>query len=181
VNQAASYSDEELISGALNNDRFMQEQLYRKYADAMFTVACNYSDNDDEASDILQEGFIKVFRNLSQHDTSKSLGGWIRRIIINTALESFKQKRRYFEVVEDYNFTKDQSNNDIFEELEAADVIKLVNTLPSKAQMVLKLYSIEGFAHHEIAEALSISIGTSKSQLSRAKDLLRGMIKQANG
>ena len=90
-----SYTDEELIKGTLNKDRHCQEMLYRKYADGMFSVACNYSDNDDEAADILQEGFIKVFRKLDTHDSSKSLGGWIRRIVVNTALEHYKKKKRH--------------------------------------------------------------------------------------
>jgi len=170
------YTDEDLIEGALQNKRLYQEMLYRKYADAMFTVACNYSDDDDEAADIMQEGFIKVFRSLSSHDKSKSLGGWIRRIIINTALESYRKKVRHLEVVDE--FAKEVSINsaDYLEEVEPLDIVKYVNALPAKAKMVLKLYSLEGFGHQEISNALNISVGTSKSQLNRAKTLLRNMI-----
>jgi RNA polymerase sigma-70 factor (ECF subfamily) len=146
----------------------------------MFSVACNYSDNDDEAADILQEGFIKVFRNLDTHDSSKSLGGWIRRIVVNTALEHYKKKKRHLEVLEDYSNEEKANQEELFENVKSEEVIKHVNNLPSKAQMVLKLYTIEGYAHQEIATALNISVGTSKSQLSRAKHLLRGMINPSN-
>ena len=175
-----NYSDDELIKGTLNKDRHFQEMLYRKYADGMVSVACNYSNNDDEAADILQESFIKVFRKLDTHDTSKSLGGWIRTIVINTALEHYKKKIRHLEVLHDYSKEEQNNQTPLFENLNSIEIIKYVNNLPTKAQLVLKLYTIEGYAHEEIATALNISVGTSKSQLSRAKYLLREMINQAN-
>lgn len=170
-----SYSDLELIEGVLNKDRLYQEMLYRKYADGMFSVACSYSDNDDEAADILQDGFIKVFRMLHQHNKEKSLGGWIRRIIINTAIDHYHKKVRHLEVVEE-SYEGEESTNDLFEQSNAAEIIRFVNELPTKARMVLKLYAIEGYAHQEIATALNISVGTSKSQLNRAKKLLKEML-----
>lgn len=173
------YTDGELIKGSLKRDKFLQEMLYRKYADGMFSVACNYSDNDDEAADILQEGFIKVFRKLNQHDTTKSLGGWIKRIVVNTALEHYRKKTRHLEVVEEY-YNNESEDYNLFENTNTIDIIKYVNDLPAKAKMVLKLYAIEGYAHQEIATALNISVGTSKSQLSRAKSLLRTMLKPSN-
>lgn len=169
------YSDAELIQGALKKDRFLQEMLYRKYADAMFTVACNYSENDDEAADILQDAFIKVFRKLKMHDQSKSLGGWIRRIVVNTALEAYRKKKRHLEVVEEYS-AEQELEEEMFLNLGGGEIVRLVNQLPLKAQMVLKLYTIEGYAHQEIANELNISVGTSKSQLNRAKSLLRSML-----
>ena len=179
-NTPHNYTDEELIKGALDKDRHFQEMLYRKYADGMFSVACNYSEHDDEAADILQEGFIKVFRKLHTHDNSKSLGGWIRRIVINTALEHYKKKKRHLEVLEDYSNEEQFNQEELIENLNSGEVIKYVNNLPAKAQMVLKLYTIEGYAHQEIATALNISVGTSKSQLNRAKHLLKEMINPSN-
>jgi RNA polymerase sigma factor (sigma-70 family) len=174
------YSDKELIDGALKKDRHYQEMLYRKYADAMFTVACNYSDNDDEAADILQEGFIKVFRKLKDHNPEKSLGGWIKRIVINTAIEHFRKKKRHREVLEEYH-AEVAVPEDIFENVNDVEIIRYVNQLPAKAQMVLKLFTLEGYGHQEIANALEISVGTSKSQLNRAKVLLKEMITSKNG
>ncbi|MBI3135474.1 MAG: RNA polymerase sigma factor [Bacteroidetes bacterium] len=173
------YSDDELVEGALGNKRLFQEMLYRKYADAMYTVACNYSDNDDEAADILQEGFIKVFRNLASHDRTRSLGGWIRRIVVNTALENYRKKVRHLEVVDEFAKEEADTSVDYLNEVEPVDIVKYVNELPAKARMVLKLYSLEGYGHQEISSALNISVGTSKSQLNRAKTLLRSMIQTA--
>lgn len=173
------FSDEELIEGALNKDKHLQEMLYRKYADGMFTVACNYSDNDDDAADILQDGFIKVFKKLSSHDPTKSLGGWIRRIIINTALDLYKSTKRHLEVVEDYGL-EETEEIDLFENHNSIEIVKYVNNLPEKAKMVLKLYAIEGYGHQEIATSMNISVGTSKSQLNRAKTLLKSMISGSN-
>jgi RNA polymerase sigma-70 factor (ECF subfamily) len=174
------FSDEELIKGALKKDKYLQEMLYRKYADGMFSVACNYSDNDDDAADILQDGFIKVFKKLDSHDPSKSLGGWIRRIIINTALDQYKRKKRHLEIVEDYHLEETEDLN-LFENYNAIEIVKYVNDLPEKAKMVLKLYAIEGYGHQEIATSMNISVGTSKSQLNRAKHLLKLMISGSNG
>ncbi|TNE70820.1 MAG: sigma-70 family RNA polymerase sigma factor [Bacteroidetes bacterium] len=173
------YSDNVLIEGSLKQDRHLQEMLYRKYADAMYTLACNYSENDDEAADILQESFIKVFRKLKDHDKEKSLGGWIRRIVINTAIEHFRRKKRYQEVIDTY-CSESADQMDILEGLKDTEIVSYVNKLPAKAQMVLKLFTLEGYGHQEIADALKISVGTSKSQLNRAKMLLKDMIKTRN-
>ncbi len=175
----SDYNDSVLVEGILNNDRHLQEMLYRKYADGMFSVACTYCENDEEAADILQEGFIRVFRSLKKHDTTKSLGGWIRIIVINTALEHYNKKKRHLEVLKEYS-QEGQQDFEFFESSNSIEIIKYVNSLPTKAQMVLKLYTIEGYAHQEIATALNISVGTSKSQLNRAKMLLREMIKPSN-
>lgn len=174
------YSDSELIEGVLKNDRHIQEMLYRKYADAMFTVACNYSQNDDEAADILQDGFIKVFRKLKDHDKDRSLGGWIKKIVINTALEYYRKNKRHLEVLEDYYHDEESLPENLFQHINEVDVIAYVNRLPSKAQMVLKLFTLGGYGHQEIATALDISVGTSKSQLNRAKHLIKEMISSKN-
>lgn len=174
--QAQRYSDHELIAGALKRDRHFQEMLYRKYADAMFTVACNYSENDDEAADILQESFIKVFKHLDKHDSNRSLGGWIRKIVVNTALENYRQKKRNLEILKEYHLEEEYDSDQSFENVEDSEIVRYVNQLPDKAKMVLKLFTLEGYAHQEIAEALNISVGTSKSQLNRAKQLIREMI-----
>jgi RNA polymerase sigma factor (sigma-70 family) len=175
-----SYSDAELIEGSVERDRHLQEMLYRKYADGMFTVACNYCDDDETAADILQESFIKVFGKLKDHDKSKSLGGWIRRIVINTALEHYRKNKRHLEILHEY-YESEEPQIGMFENVNTIEIVKHVNSLPSKAQIVLKLFTLEGYGHQEIATELNISVGTSKSQLNRAKHLLKEMIKTSNG
>lgn len=167
-----------LIDACLNRDRAAQEQLYRTYCDKMFSVCMYYANDRDEAADFLQEGFITVFGKLHLYKFEGSFEGWIRRIIVNTALSALRKKRRFVEVnlsVEDFPETE------IIEEevnlLPSAKVIEMVSDLPIKAGTVLKLYAIEGYSHQEIAEIMDISVGTSKSQLNRARTLLKQAFK----
>lgn len=142
----------------------------------MYNVCLTYTDDEDEACDILQEGFIKVFRNVHSFSSDGSLDGWIRRIIVNTALEFYRKKKRNKEVMEVYEYFIEPEIDGILEKMNTDNLIGLVNRLPVKAQMVLKLYAIEGFSHKEIAEQMAISEGTSKSQLNRARVLLKEAI-----
>ena len=174
-------SDSDLVNYCLKNKRQYQELLYRRYADQMFTLACTYTKDDDEACDVLQEGFVKVFRKLNTYKHENPLGAWIRRIIINTALEHYRKKQRGKEVIADYVKDVDYTIENIISSLNADEIIYAVNQLPSKAGMVLKLYSIEGYSHKEIADNLQISEGTSKSQLNRARSLLKAFIDKRNG
>lgn len=174
-------SDAALIAGCLKDKRAYQEALYRKFADKMYRVAWTYAKDDDEACDVLQDGFINVFRNLKRFKQEGSFEGWIRRIIINKALEHYRSKRRKEEVIEEYHQDREQSVDTIISQLNADEIIKQVNSLPEKAAMVLKLYSIEGYAHQEIADLMGISEGTSKSQLSRARALLKDKLANLDG
>jgi RNA polymerase sigma-70 factor (ECF subfamily) len=177
----AEYTEAELIAGCLKDKRSFQEALYRRFADAMYRVAWTYTKDEDEACDVLQEAFINVFRHLKKFKQDGSLEGWIRRIVVNKALEHYRAKRRKFEVEDAYNQVQDQSLSDERDGLSSEEIIQQVNSLPEKAALVLKLYAIEGYAHQEIAEALGISEGTSKSQLSRARQLLKGKFAQLDG
>lgn len=169
-------SEKELVERCLADERPYQEMLYRKYSDKMYNVALTYSDNDEDACDILQEGFINVFKQLHRFRFECPLEGWIRRIIVNKALELYRNRRRRDEVMEEYGRGLEPAIEGIMEKINASELVQLVNRLPSKAAMVLKLYAIEGYAHQEIAEQLDISVGTSKSQLNRARFLLKEKI-----
>jgi RNA polymerase sigma factor (sigma-70 family) len=174
-------SEEELIARCISGDRKHQEILYRRFADKMYNVSLTYTSDDDEACDILQEGFIKIFRNLRYFQFEGSLEGWIRRIIVNTALEAYRKKKREKEFFEEYENFVTPDTDTILDKINAEDIIKLVNELPSRAAMVLKLFAIEGYNHKEIAEMLEISEGTSKSQLNRARFLFKEAITKRNG
>lgn len=174
-------AEEVLVKKCIAFERQYQEMFYRKFADKMFNVCLTYADNSDEAADILQEGFIKVFRKMHQFNFEGSLEGWIRRIIVNTALENYRKKTR-----EQKNLNLLADLNDDYSEEDLSvfgvqEIIELVNHLPSKAQMVLKLYAIEGYSHKEIADNLNITEGTSKSQLNRARKLLKDAFLKRNG
>lgn len=174
-------TDEELVKGCLQDKRNFQEALYRKYADQMYGVVMMYAKDSDQAADILQDSFINVFRNLNKFRFESPLGGWIRRIVVNKAIEHLRKEKRKQEVIEDLGVSSTPFLDDILDQINAKEIVRLVNDLPAKAAMILKLYSIEGYKHHEIAEMLEISEGTSKSQLNRARALLKEKLVQLNG
>lgn len=174
-------SDEELVKGCLQDKRDFQESLYRKYADQMYSVVMMYAKDSDDAADILQDCFIHVFRKLDTFRFESPLGAWIRRIAINKSIEHFRKNKRKREFIEDFSFQELPKMDGILERIHANEIVRLVNDLPAKAAMVLKLYAIEGYKHQEIAEMLDISEGTSKSQLNRARALLHQKLVQING
>jgi len=181
VQDLQKLSDQELIEACLRNERKYQEALYRKYADQMYRVAKTYAKDEDEAADVLQDGFINVFRNLHRYKFQGSFEGWIRRIIVNKALEHYRSKKRKEEVIREFSEHQNLSVDDVLSSIQAQEIVKMVNLLPDKAGMVLKLYAIEGYAHREIADLMGISEGTSKSQLNRARGLLREQINKLHG
>lgn len=176
-----SVSEDELLRGCLKNKRPYQEALYRRFADKMYQVAWTYAKNDDEASDVLQEAFIQVFRKLKDFKNQGSLEGWIRKVVVNKALEHYRAQRRKEEVLEEYRADKESSIDHLLSQINAQEIIRQVNALPEKAALVLKLYAIEGYAHQEIAQMMDISVGTSKSQLNRARQLLQEKLRSLNG
>lgn len=173
-------SDKELIERCIARERQYQEVLYRKYADKMFNVCLTYTKDEDEACDVLQDGFIKVFASLSAYTFGGSFEGWIRKIMINTALSHYQKKRKEAENMSLYKTYVEPAVDTVLDNINAAAVIELVNQLPEKAGLVLKLFAIEGYDHQEIADLMGISVGTSKSQLNRARTLLKeAMLQQS--
>jgi len=143
----------------------------------MFGLCLQYADNYDDASDIMQEGFIKVFRKLDQFSGKGSFEGWIRRIMINTALERYRSQLHMYPLTEQVMKQNDMVYEEVLEKLTAADLIKLVQELPPRYRMVFNLFAIEGYSHKEIAGMMGITTGTSKSNLSRARDILQEKVK----
>lgn len=174
-------SDQDLVEKCIADDRHSQELLYRRYADKMYSTCLIYARDEDDACDILQEGFIRVFRSLHRFRFDCPLEPWIRRIMINVAIEYFRKKRRTEETLETYSNSYESVSESILETIHAGQIIHLVNNLPTKAAMVLKLYAIEGYKHREIAKLMNISVSTSKSQLNRARFLLKALIEKLNG
>ena len=176
-------SEKALVEGCIADNRQYQEQLYRQYATDMYKVCLMYAENKADASDILQESFIKVFKYIQPFRFDGALRGWIRRTVVHTAINAYHKKQRDTKLIIPMSESGevDASIDSILGDLEARDIIKLVNQLPRKAQEVLKLYAIEGYKHKEIAELLGITEGTSKSQLNRAKKILETSIKTFHG
>lgn len=157
----------------MNGDRQMQELLYRNYSSKMYGVCLRYSGNADDANDLLQEGFIKVFKNLSKFRSEGSFEGWIRRIFVNTSIEYYRKKVKLYNVSEINENNVEDTDLTILDTLAAKDIIALINDLSPGYKTVFNMHIIEGYSHKEIAEILGISEGTSKSQLARAKGVLK--------
>ena len=174
-NQMITESD--LLQGCLSGNRRMQEELYRRFSPRMYAVCLRYAGKAEEAEDILQEGFIKVFRKMDSYRGDGSFEGWMRRIFVNTAIEHFRRKRCLMPVTEREENTIEGKYNSVLDDLGAKDILALVQELSPGYRTVFNMYVVEGYTHREIADMLGISEGTSKSQLSRAKVILQDMVK----
>ncbi|HTD93279.1 MAG TPA: sigma-70 family RNA polymerase sigma factor [Chitinophagaceae bacterium] len=174
-NQNITESD--LIKGCIEDDRRMQEELYRRFSPRMYGVCLRYAGNAEEAQDILQDGFVKVFKKLSSFRGEGSFEGWIRRIFVNTAIEHLRRKRYLQPVTEKEEATLEGNYLSVLDNLAEKDILDLVRQLSPGYRTVFNMYVVEGYTHKEIGEIMGISEGTSKSQLSRAKVILQEMVK----
>jgi len=172
-----------IIKGCLNGNRRDQELLYRRHAAKLFAVCMQYSGNDEEARDILQEGFIKIFENLVHYKHEGSFEGWMRRIVVNTALEKYRNKHNLYRVddIDQIQELDAAPDNDDYSGLDASDLMEIIRELPPKYRMVFNLYAIEGYSHKEISSMVNISEGTSKSNLSRARVILQRRVGSYTG
>jgi RNA polymerase sigma factor (sigma-70 family) len=175
-------SEADLIKACLQNDRIAQRELYKAYAGRMLVVSNRYAQSREEGEDILQEAFVKIFKYLHTFRGESTIGAWIKRIVVNTAIK-FVRARDELQFHDDMTvFANDFSDsNSSVENIHYQELLAIIQQLPAGCQAVFNLYAIEGFQHNEIAELLEISVGTSKSQYSRAKTLLQGMISSKIG
>ena len=170
-------TDEQIVQGCLRKNALAQKFLYDKFSRKMMGVCLRYSDNHEEAEDVLQNGFVSVFQNIESFKGTGSLEGWIRKIMVNTALTNIrKNKKLKLNIELDSVEYMLPSTNYISESFAAKDLLKIIQTLPTGFKTVFNLYAIEGYSHKEIGEMLGISEGTSKSQYSRAKTHLQKLI-----
>ena len=176
MNEATNITEKELVAHCVQHERRYQEVLYRRYSDEMYSVALIYADSEQDACDVVQESFIKVFKRLDSFKFECPLGAWIRRIIVNTALDHYRKRKREQENANTYTQFVEVEVDDILPSINAAELLRMIQELPMKAAMVLKLYAIEGYGHKEIADMMKITEGTSKSQLNRARSLLKNLI-----
>ena len=167
---------ETIIAECQKGDRKAGEVLYRMFAPKMFAICIRYSKSREEAEDNLQDGFIKVLEAIGQYSGKGSFEGWMKRIFVNTALEKYR-KVAPLQFVEE---VPDLGEEDVEEEASIPPEVlfEFVNQLPEKYRMVFNLYVVEQLQHKEIASMLGISEGTSKSNLARAKEILKRKIKE---
>lgn len=169
---------EEIIKGCISGKRKSQEQLFNLFSDDMFGVCRYYSKDYTEAEDTLHEGFMKVFQKIDQFKSTGSLAGWIRRIMINTALEKFRKQNQLYALGDEVDNEGDINPNNVVNDLAVEDLIKLVGELSPQYRMVFNLFAVEGYSHKEIGEMMGISEGTSKSNLARARYILQEKVKK---
>lgn len=174
-----------IIEGCLREDRKYQFRLYERYYGKMMGVCMRYATDRDEADELVQQGFIKLFNNLSRYEFKGSFDGWIRRMFVNTAIDHIRRKKRNPLLLgEDahldlFNKEVEQDQFDKIEELDPNLVMQAIQKLTPAYQAVFNLYIIEDYSHKEIAEMLEVSVGTSKSNLSKAKQNLRKYLQEA--
>lgn len=172
-------TDEIIIKGCLKQESKAQKALYDKYSPMLFGICLRYASSRAEAEDLLQLGFIKIFRKLNKYKPTGAFKGWLYRVMVNVALEQIRKKSLTTHALHthevDYLLAQREQGLD---KLLEQDVLKMVQQLPDGYRLVFNMYVIEGYAHKEIADILGISEATSKSQLSRAKAALRKLIEK---
>lgn len=163
-----------IIKKCKNQDIKAQEQLYRLYSNKLFSICLKYSDTYTNAEDTLQDAFITIFEKIVQFKNEGSFEGWIKRVTINTALQKYR-KQKVFEII-----AQDEIE-EVAIEIDEDDIsldylLKIIQQLPDRYRLVFNLYVLDGYSHKEVAEMLNISVGTSKSNLARARNILKEKI-----
>jgi RNA polymerase sigma factor (sigma-70 family) len=167
---------EKLIEGCMKGRLKDQEGLYKHFYGYAMGICLRYAKTRDEASEILNDSFLKVFNKLGMYDSSKLFKAWLRRIVVNTAIDYYRREHKYDNQVPIEKAGREENDFDVIDQLNTEDILKLLQKLPDNHRVVFNLYEIEGYSHDEIGEMLQIPVGTSKSNLSRAKQKLRTLV-----
>lgn len=174
-------TEEALLQGCLQNNAAAQRTLYEKFSSKMLAVCYRYAQNREDAEDMLQEGFIKVFSQIHTFQNRGALEGWIRRITVHTCINVLKKNKRFNESVDIIHANTMQIKEDTIPSImQAKEVVECIRLLPVGYRTVLNLYAIEGFSHKEIAAMLDIEESTSRSQYTRAKAMLEEILIRKN-
>lgn len=168
------FSEHELIIGCKKGKVSYQEGLYKQFYSFAMSICLRYTRNREDALEILNDSFLKVFEKINQFDEQKSFKSWFRRIVINSALDHYRANKKH-EVLIDLSIEEvdAQTEFEFEQDLKTDEILKIFNQMPDNYRVIFNLFEIENYSHDEIAQHLSISVGTSRSHLSRAKKLLR--------
>lgn len=169
-----------IIKQCIKEDRKAQKELYKLYYSKMMNVCYRYAKNTDDAQDLLQDGFVKVFSHLKSYDFKGSFEGWIRKIMVNTAIDFYRKNKGIYFVEDEDNFiietSRVESADSIYSNFGVEEIMQSIQQLSPVYKTVFNMYVIDGFSHKDIAEQLNISEGTSKSNLSKAKQNLQEIL-----
>ena len=170
-------TEEAMLQGCIKNDASAQQELYHHYSPKMLSVCYRYAKNREDAEDMLQEGFIKVFMQIRQFQNRGALEGWIRKIMVHTCINSLKKNKKFSESVDIIYANSIHVREDAIPSiLQAKQVVECIRLLPMGYKTVLNLYAIEGYSHKEIGDMLDIEESTSRSQYTRAKAMLEDIL-----
>jgi RNA polymerase sigma factor (sigma-70 family) len=171
---------EQLIKGCVAGHRYAQNKLYALYSPKMFPICLRYSKNREEAEETMQEGFLKVFNHLYQYKSLGFFEGWVRKIMVNTALEKYRSQSCFYQVISVDNIPeKKNSTEDILQQINTKELIVMIQKLPPTYRMVFNLHVFEGMKHREIAKQLGVTEGTSKSNLADARKILQRLVNES--
>ena len=176
-----NYDESQIREGCAKGDRKFQQMLYDMFSAKMFGVCLRYANEYNSAQDLLQEGFVKVYKNIEKFRGEGSFEGWVRRIFVNTAIEHYRKQVNMYALHESETNYYEHYEDNALEVLKQEDILKMIQKLSSGYRTVFNLYVVEGYSHKEIGEMIGVSEGTSKSQLARARYLLQKMIMQSTG
>ena len=170
-------TEQTILVGCLNNDPSAQRELYNRYSPKMLSVCYRFGNSREDAEDMLQEGFIKIFTQIHTFQNKGAFEGWIRRIIVHTCINFLKKNKKFSNSIDldqaDYLEVKEETMPSV---MQARQIIECIRQLPLGYRTVLDLYAMEGYSHKEIAEMLDIEESTSRSQYTRAKVMLEGIL-----
>ncbi len=173
-----AYTDEELIKGCSKNKRDFQAALYERFAAKMYPICLSYCKDRQAAQDVLQDGFVKVFDKIKGFKGEGNLEGWVRRILVNTAIDSLRKSVRQQNYIQEEIKYQNELGESFLSNFDIGMIYDAIRKLPDGAKAIFNMYALEGYSHKEIADKLAISEGTSKSQYSRAKSLLQGYLEE---
>jgi RNA polymerase sigma-70 factor (ECF subfamily) len=162
-----------VIKGCIKGKSKYQELLYRQFYAYGMSICLRYAHCRDEAAEILNDGFLKIFQNISKFDFSQQFKPWLRRIMINTAIDNYRKNQKHYNHLDETVVDEEMLDVGLINDLEINDIMKLLNELPENYRLTFNLYEIEGYSHQEIAQMLGIAEGTSRSNLTRARNLLQ--------
>jgi RNA polymerase sigma factor (sigma-70 family) len=170
-------TEEQMLTGSIRNNAAAQEAFYDRFSPRMLGVCYRFAKSREDAEDMLQEGFIKIFTQLNQYRNEGSLEGWIRRVIVHTCINVLKKNKKFADTVDITNAQGFHTNEDLVPSLlQAKQIVEYIRSLPLGYRTVLNLYAIEGYSHKEIGVMLEIGESTSRSQYTRAKAMLEEIL-----
>ncbi len=176
MSNAVELSENDLIAGCIRGDLKCQKQLYKQYYGFSMAVCMRYADSREEAAEILNDGFMKVFTNIASYQPDKAFKAWLRKIMVHTAIDNYRKNSKHYHALDLVYAENEIQYEDVLDSISAAEILAMVQQLSPAYRLVFNLHVVEGFSHTEIAEQLQITEGASKSNLFKARMKLQKMI-----